>query len=76
MVNGIELGRIVGRDIAGSDPERMSAPNIASYVSEVFKSTNIKISIIEGQNEFEKNYPCFAAVNRAANGRFKNKNFL
>lgn len=67
-VNAIELGRIVARDIGGSDPERMSAPNVANYVSELFlNSTNIKLEIVEGQENFEKDYPLFAAVNRAAN---------
>ena len=68
IVNAIELGRIVARDIGGSDPERMSAQNVANYVSQVFKSTDIKVNVIEGQEVFEKEYPLFAAVNRAANG--------
>jgi hypothetical protein len=28
------------------------------------------MELIEGQKEFLKNYPCFAAVNRAAEGQF------
>ena len=42
-VTAIELGRIVTRDIGGSDPERMAAPNVLLYVSETFKSTVIKV---------------------------------
>ena len=71
IVNAIELGRIVTRDIGGSDPERMSAPNVAAYVSELFKSSDIQVNIIEGQETFLKEYPCFAAVNRAANCKEK-----
>lgn len=67
-VNAIEIGRIVTRDIGGSDPERMSAENVLKYVQSIFKSTDIKISVVEGQENFEKGYPCFAAVNRAADG--------
>lgn len=67
-VNAIELGRIVARDIGGSDPERMNAENVLKYVQNIFESTDIKMSVIEGQDNFEKNYPCFAAVNRSANG--------
>lgn len=67
IVNAIELGRVVTRDIGGSDPERMSAPKVADYVTELFKSTEVKVRIIEGQETFEKEYPCLAAVNRAAN---------
>lgn len=65
----------------------MTAQNVATYVSDVFKSTDIKVKIcnefckrnflklnfyfyskltvIDSQDEFDKNYPCFAAVNRA-----------
>lgn len=70
LVNAIELGRIVARDIGGSDPERMSAQNAANYVTEVFNSTEIRVNVIEGQETFEKEYPLFAAVNRAANSMF------
>ncbi|CAF1066699.1 unnamed protein product [Brachionus calyciflorus] len=66
IVNAIELGRIVTRDIGGSDPERMSAPNTVTYVNEVLQSTDVKINVIEGQEIFQKEYPCLAAVNRAA----------
>lgn len=65
-INAIEIGRIVTRDIGGSDPERMSAENVLKYVRSIFDATDIKISVVEGQENFEKNYPCFAAVNRAA----------
>ena len=72
LVNAVEIGRIVTRDIGGSDPERMSAPKIQAYVEEIFQSTEIKVSVVQGQAEFEKSYPCFAAVNRAANGIIRN----
>lgn len=91
VISATEIGRIVARDIGGSDPERMAAANVLAYVNDIFKSTDIKvillillilikyfnyrhiiltflkISVVEGQDEFEKNYPSFAAVNRAAN---------
>ena len=66
QVNAIELGRIMTRDIGGSDPERMSAENVMKYVQNAFKDSSISVHIIEGQKNFEKDYPCFAAVNRAA----------
>ena len=43
VVNATEIGRIVARDIGGSDPERMAAANILAYVNEIFKSTDIKV---------------------------------
>lgn len=67
QANGIELGRIVTRDIGGSDPERMAAPGVAEYCQKAFESSSITCNVIEGQEVFEKEYPCFAAVNRAAN---------
>jgi leucyl aminopeptidase len=44
LVNAIEIGRIVARDIGGSDPERMSAPSIQAYVENIFNSTDIKVT--------------------------------
>lgn len=45
-VTAIELGRIVTRDIGGSDPERMTAANVLAYVNEALKGTSIKVSNI------------------------------
>ena len=45
IVQAIELGRVVTRDIGGSDPERMSALNVLNYVSDVFKNTDIQVII-------------------------------
>eukprot|EP00091_Calanus_sinicus_P011876 TRINITY_DN2679_c0_g1_i8.p1 TRINITY_DN2679_c0_g1~~TRINITY_DN2679_c0_g1_i8.p1 ORF type:complete len:204 (+),score=66.51 TRINITY_DN2679_c0_g1_i8:520-1131(+) len=62
----IEAGRVVARDIGGSDPERMAAPKVEVYVQEAFKGTNVKVEVMKGQEFFEKEYPCLAAVNRCA----------
>jgi leucyl aminopeptidase len=38
------LGRAVGRDIGGGDPERMAPPRVAEYVQELFnKSSGVKV---------------------------------
>ncbi|XP_057308334.1 putative aminopeptidase W07G4.4 isoform X2 [Hydractinia symbiolongicarpus] len=63
---GIEIGRVIARDIGGSDPERMSAERTEQYVAKMFKDTCIKINVTKGQDAFEKDYPLFAAVNRCA----------
>jgi len=63
----IEKGRIVARDIGGSDPERMAAPKVEQYVQETFKGTKVTVEVMKGQEFFEKEYPCLAAVNRCAN---------
>lgn len=69
MANAVELGRIVAKDIGGSDPERMSASNVLKYMNETFGScSNIKMEVIDDVKVFEESYPSFAAVNRAADG--------
>uniref|UniRef100_K1QUZ1 Putative aminopeptidase W07G4.4 n=1 Tax=Magallana gigas TaxID=29159 RepID=K1QUZ1_MAGGI len=60
------IKRIVTRDIGGSDPERMAAPNVVKYVEEVFKGTCIKVSVNSDQEQLNKDYPLYGAVNRAA----------
>jgi len=62
----IETGRVVSRDIGGSDPERTAAPRVEEYVRNLFSGTNVKVELVQGQATFEKEYPCLAAVNRAA----------
>ncbi len=40
----IELGRVVGRDIGGADPERMAPPRVAEYVQDLFnQSSGVKV---------------------------------
>ena len=39
---------------------------MAEYVEQVFSGTDIKMEVVKGQALLEKEYPCFAAVNRAA----------
>jgi len=62
----IETGRIVCRDIGGSDPERMAAPRVEEYVRDFFQGTKVQVEVMKGQEFFEREYPCLAAVNRAA----------
>jgi len=62
----IEDGKNVCRDVGGSDPERTAPPRVEEYVRQLFKGTGIKIEVVSGQQVLEKEYPCFAAVNRAA----------
>ena len=72
---------ILPRDIGGSDPERMAAPRVEEYVTQCFAGTKVEIQsskhvsmlsskvsveVQKGQEFFEREYPCLAAVNRAA----------
>ena len=67
LVKALEAGRAVCRDIGGSDPERMAAPRVEEYVRELFADcNNVSIEVVKGHDVFEKEYPCFAAVDRAA----------
>ena len=57
LAGALEAGRIVSRDIGGSDPERMAAPKVEEYVRGTFKDTNVKIEVMKGQKEvFENNW--------------------
>ncbi|KAK7109356.1 hypothetical protein V1264_013409 [Littorina saxatilis] len=66
LADALEKGRIVTRDIGGSDPERMAAPRAAEYIQQVFSGTCVEVKVVEGAAEFKKEYPLMAAVNRAA----------
>ncbi|KAJ8317580.1 hypothetical protein KUTeg_005484 [Tegillarca granosa] len=66
LANALEAGRIVARDIGGSDPERMAAPRVAEYVQNVLKDTGIKITVVSDPAVLKSDFPLLAAVNRAA----------
>ncbi|CAH1784087.1 unnamed protein product [Owenia fusiformis] len=67
-IEALESGRFVARDIGGSDPERMAAPRVAEYITDLFKDTSVKVDVWSGQDVFEREYPLLAAVNRCAAG--------
>jgi len=62
----VETGRVVCRDIGGSDPERMAAPRVEEYIKQCFAGTKVEVEVQKGQEYFEREYPCLAAVNRCA----------
>lgn len=59
--------RAVARDIGGGDPERMTPTSVAHYVTDLFCASAVKVQVLDNVNKFEKEYPLYAAVNRAAN---------
>jgi len=63
---GLEYGRIITRDIGGSDPERMAPSKVEDYLRETFNGTCVKMNVIAGHTSFVKDYPLFAAVDRCA----------
>ncbi|XP_077866008.1 putative aminopeptidase W07G4.4, partial [Saccoglossus kowalevskii] len=66
QASAIESGRIVYRDIGGSDPERMAPKKVEEYVQDVFKDTCIQLNVISDEDTLAKEYPLHAAVNRCA----------
>ncbi|XP_021361176.1 putative aminopeptidase W07G4.4 isoform X2 [Mizuhopecten yessoensis] len=67
LANALEKGRIVTRDIGGSDPERMAAPRVEEYVTSLFRNSSVKVTVHADDGQFQNEYPLLAAVNRAAN---------
>uniref|UniRef100_A0A182QX85 Cytosol aminopeptidase domain-containing protein n=1 Tax=Anopheles farauti TaxID=69004 RepID=A0A182QX85_9DIPT len=65
-VQALEAGRFVARDIGGGDPERMAPPRVAEYVLGAFSSGTVKVTVVDDVRVFEREYPLFQAVNRAA----------
>jgi len=62
----LESGRFIARDIGGGDPERMAPPRVAEYVEKAFKGTVVSVEVVADRSTFEKTFPLFAAVDRAA----------
>lgn len=64
----VERARVLARDIAGGDPERMAPGRIVEYVKQSFQGdSNISINVIDDEAIIDKEYPLLAAVSRAAN---------
>ncbi|XP_067938320.1 putative aminopeptidase W07G4.4 isoform X2 [Watersipora subatra] len=65
--SGLEAGRNAARDIGGSDPERMAPPRVSEYVEALFggEDSSVSIEVIEGHENFVREYPLLAAVDRA-----------
>ncbi|KAJ8684370.1 hypothetical protein QAD02_020162 [Eretmocerus hayati] len=66
LASALESGRFVARDIGGSDPERMAPPRVEEYVCQLFSKSCISVQVLSDLEVLHKEYPLFAAVNRAA----------
>lgn len=69
LASGLEAGRFAARDIGGSDPEKMAPPKVMQYVQSMFADSSVSVSVVEGQQTFEEEYPLLAAVNRAVRSK-------
>ncbi|QYK00517.1 M17 family metallopeptidase [Shewanella psychrotolerans] len=66
VLNAIESGRHLARDLCGTEPERMSAPNFAQYCVNAFANTCLKVAVIEDRAVLERDYPLLSAVARSS----------
>lgn len=65
-VTAVEAGRRAGRDLCGSEPERMSPIRFAEYCQDMFAHTGVKVTVIDDRMQLEHEYPLLAAVGRAS----------
>ncbi len=65
-LNAIEAGRMLARDLCGTEPERMSAPAFADYCVESLADSGLKLEVEEGRCELERDYPLLSAVARSS----------
>jgi len=63
LVEAIDVGKRLARDIAGTDPERMAPLKVAALCEEAFANTGVKVEIERDVSA----YPLLAAVARASN---------
>uniref|UniRef100_A0A915PMJ2 Cytosol aminopeptidase domain-containing protein n=1 Tax=Setaria digitata TaxID=48799 RepID=A0A915PMJ2_9BILA len=67
FITTLDAAFTVCRDIGDSDPQRMSPPCVADYVTNLFSGTKITTRVISDVDEIKRDFPLMAAVNRAAN---------
>ncbi len=62
----LEAGRIVARDIGGTEPEVMSPEAMADYCERAFAGTRVAVSVARDAAEIARQYPLIGAVARAS----------
>ncbi|MBK7401832.1 MAG: aminopeptidase [Myxococcales bacterium] len=62
-VRAIEAGRLVARDLTGTEPERMAPPRVAELCEQAFEGTSVSVRVERDVS----GYPLLAAVARASN---------
>lgn len=66
LLNALEAGRVLARDLCGTEPERMSAKAFADYCLQSFKGSVIKTAVVEDRDILERDYPLLSAVARSS----------
>ena len=65
-LQALELGRIVARDICGTEPEVMAPEQLARYCEGRFRDSAVKVTVERDQDAIARGYPLLAAVARAS----------
>ncbi|MDB2387292.1 leucyl aminopeptidase family protein [Shewanella sp.] len=65
-LTAIEAGRILARDLCGTEPERMSAPAFADYCVAALADSGLTMSVVEDRDILERDYPLLSAVGRSS----------
>ncbi len=66
VLNAIETGRHLARDLCGTEPERMSAAMFALYCQQAFADSGLAVEVIEARDVLERDYPLLSAVARSS----------
>lgn len=66
QVTALEAGRRAARDIAGTEPERMTPTRAVEYATDLFRGTKVKVSAVEDRDRLHASYPLLDAVARAS----------
>ncbi|MGZ9897432.1 M17 family metallopeptidase [Shewanella gaetbuli] len=66
LINALEAGRLLARDLCGTDPERMSAINFAEYCVESFKDSGLEVEVVDDKQTLLTEYPLLSAVGRSS----------
>lgn len=62
----IESGRRLARDLAGTEPERMSALNFAAYCQQTFSGSAVEVEVVTDIKTLQQDYPLLMAVARSS----------
>eukprot|EP00055_Hartaetosiga_balthica_P018481 m.134516 g.134516 ORF g.134516 m.134516 type:complete len:518 (-) comp9622_c0_seq1:231-1784(-) len=65
FLQSVEGGRVVCRDICGSDPERMAPLRAAEYIETLFQDSCVKVDV-HVSDSFSEQYPLLEAVARCS----------
>ena len=63
---GVEQGRCLARDVAGTEPERMAPPKAEELCKRVFKGSAVSVEVVKAPDELLRDYPLLSAVARAS----------